>query len=102
MFLMSEVPLYRPVPTPLLEAHAAGRAQGYLAHNNPTPPRTLQYPYAYGPMVILWGWVFCMSKVPHAHVRARLGFLSGPNKTLMRIWILIDVEGGGQLCLDVR
>ena len=26
--------------------------------------RTLQQPYASGPMVILWGWVFLMSEVP--------------------------------------
>ena len=45
---------------------AAGRAplQGYLAPEKQPPRRTLQKPYAYGPMVILGGWVFLMSEVP--------------------------------------
>ena len=41
----------------------AGAVQGYLAYKNPPPRRTLQEPFAYGPMVILGGWVFLMSEV---------------------------------------
>ena len=37
---------------------------GYLAHKKHPPRRTLQKPYAQGPMVILWGWVFLMSEEP--------------------------------------
>ena len=46
MFLMSEVP------------------QGHLAHKKEPPPRTLQYDYAQGPMVVLGGGLFLMSEVP--------------------------------------
>ena len=38
--------------------------QGYLAHQKTPRRRTLQQPYAQGPMVILAGWVFLMSEVP--------------------------------------
>ena len=38
--------------------------QGYLAHKKQPPRRTLQYPYAQGPMVVLEGWVFLVSEVP--------------------------------------
>ena len=38
--------------------------QGYLAHKNPSPSRTLQWPYALGPMVILGGESFFVSEVP--------------------------------------
>ena len=34
---------------------AASRVQGYLAHKNLPPPRTLRQAYAYGPMVVLGG-----------------------------------------------
>ena len=37
---------------------------GYIAHKKHPSRRTLQHPYAEGPMVILWGWVFLMSEVP--------------------------------------
>ena len=37
--------------------------QGYFAHKNPPPRRTPQKPYAWGPMVLLGGWVFLMSEV---------------------------------------
>ena len=32
--------------------------QGYLAHKNTPPPRTLLYAYAYGPMVVRGGLAF--------------------------------------------
>ena len=38
--------------------------QGYVAQKNPPPLRTLQYPYAWGPMVILGGWVFLVREIP--------------------------------------
>ena len=38
--------------------------QGYLAQKNPPIHRTLQWPYALGPMFIIWGWVFLMREVP--------------------------------------
>ena len=38
--------------------------QGYLAHKNPLPPRTLLYAYAKGPMVVLGGGHFLMSELP--------------------------------------
>ena len=50
--------------------------QGYLARKKHPPRRTLQQPYAYGPMVIPGGWVFLMSKVPlyqHASPTAIFG-----------------------------
>ena len=34
------------------------RLQGYLAHKKTPSRRTLQYAYAYGPVVVLGGWVF--------------------------------------------
>jgi len=36
-------------------AGAAEALQGYLAHKKTPPPRTLQEPYAWGPMVVLGG-----------------------------------------------
>ena len=42
----------------------SGRMQGYLAHMKQCPHRTLQYPFAEGPMEILGGRVFLMSEVP--------------------------------------
>jgi hypothetical protein len=44
-FLMGEVPLY-------------------LTHKKRHPARTLQWPYAQGPMAILGGWLFLMSEAP--------------------------------------
>ena len=38
--------------------------QGYLAHVKHPLRRTLQQPYAQGPMVILGWWVSLMSEVP--------------------------------------
>ena len=38
--------------------------QGYLAHKKLLPPRTLQWAYAQGPMVVLGGVNFFMSEVP--------------------------------------
>ena len=37
--------------------------KGYLAHKKRQPPRALQYDYAYGPTVILGGWLFLMSEI---------------------------------------
>ena len=37
--------------------------QGYLAQKKPPPRRTLQWPYAQGPMVVLGGWVFLVSEL---------------------------------------
>ena len=45
----------KPKPQPLT-------LQGYLAHEEPPPPRT-QKACAQGPMVILGGWVFPMIEV---------------------------------------
>ena len=40
-------------------------SQGYLAHKNPPPPRSLQQDYTQGPMVVLkGGGAFHMSEVP--------------------------------------
>ena len=36
----------------------------YLSHKEIPPRRTLQWPCAWGPMVILGGWVFLMREVP--------------------------------------
>ena len=44
--------------------HLSNPLQGYRAHKKHLPRRTPQYPYAQGPMVILWGWVFIMSELP--------------------------------------
>ena len=38
--------------------------QGYLAHKKLSPPRTLQWAYAQGPTVVIWGGHFIMSEVP--------------------------------------
>jgi hypothetical protein len=38
--------------------------QGYLAHQKPTPPRTLQQDHAYGPTAVLGGRRFLVSEVP--------------------------------------
>ena len=38
--------------------------QGYLAHKQPPPPRTLQQDYAEGPTEVLGGGCFLMSEVP--------------------------------------
>ena len=38
--------------------------QGYLAHETPPSCRTLQQPYAEGPMVILGGVAFLVGEVP--------------------------------------
>ena len=55
---MSEVPLY------LLRRVAGGLSlQGYLAHHQLPPLRTLRYDYAEGPMVVLGGALFLMSEV---------------------------------------
>ena len=35
--------------------HSDGAVQGYLDRKKQHPPKTLQQPYAQGPMVILWG-----------------------------------------------
>jgi len=40
----------------------ARHAQGYLAHENTHPPRTLQKDYASGPVVFLGGWRFLSSE----------------------------------------
>jgi hypothetical protein len=37
------------------ESERLPRVQGYLAHKNLLPPRTIQYDYAEGPMVVLGG-----------------------------------------------
>ena len=50
-----------------LEALAEGETyplQGYLSHKNPPPRRTLQWPDAKGPIVVLGGWVFLISERP--------------------------------------
>ena len=46
------------------------RVQGYLVHETPPPRRTLQWPYAQGPVVVLGRWVFLMSEVPLYHLAA--------------------------------
>jgi hypothetical protein len=38
--------------------------QGFFAHKKASPPRTLQQAYAQGPMVVLGGGAFLMSKLP--------------------------------------
>jgi len=38
--------------------------QGCLAHKKPPHPRTLQWDYAYAPVVVLGGALFLMSEVP--------------------------------------
>jgi len=38
--------------------------QGYLARKKLRPPRTLAQTYAWGPMLVLGGWRFLISKVP--------------------------------------
>ena len=71
---MGEVPLYSPVK-PRLQP-CAWSLQGYLAHKKHPPPRTLQWDYTYGPMVILGGVLFLMSEVlltgPYSPVEPRL------------------------------
>ena len=59
MFLMREVPL----DSGSGDVHTA-RVQGYLNHKKHPPPRTLQKPYASGPMMILGGWVFPVNEIP--------------------------------------
>ena len=34
------------------------QVQGYLEHEKTSPPRSLQYAYAYGPTAVLGGWAF--------------------------------------------
>ena len=43
--------------------YEAASIQGYLAHEKHNPRGTIQQAYAWGPMMILGGWVFHMSKV---------------------------------------
>ena len=38
--------------------------QGYVAHKKPPPPRSLQYAYAWGPMVVLGCGRFLVNEVP--------------------------------------
>ena len=38
-----------------LQGYLAHKIQGYLAHKKTPPTRTLQWAYAEGPMVVLWG-----------------------------------------------
>jgi len=60
--VMSEVPLYMLIRASLALLHAAvncrvaaAHVQGYLAHKKPHHPRTLNWAYAQGPMVVLGG-----------------------------------------------
>ena len=55
--------------------------QGYLAHNNPPPLKTPQWPYAEGPVVILGGWVFLRSEVPLLGRKGGRGTSVGSNLT---------------------
>ena len=51
---MSEVPLFRVASlTRSRQAMDRPTVQGYLAHKKMQPPRTLQYGYALGPMMVL-------------------------------------------------
>ena len=50
--------------TPNLEHTLTPDYRGTSLIRPPPPGRTLQWPYAWGPMVILGGWVFLMSEVP--------------------------------------
>ena len=44
----------------------------HLAHTKFPPNRTLQQPYAWGPMLILWEWVFLMGEVPLLTINLKL------------------------------
>jgi len=46
-----------------LDAVSTTELQGYLAHKNQRPPRTLQQDYALGPTVVLGGGQFLTSEV---------------------------------------
>ena len=50
--------------SPLAVALLFRRLQGYLAHKNLPPPRTLKQDYTQGPIVVLGVGMLLMSEVP--------------------------------------
>ena len=54
-------------PNQILNPETGGAVQGYLAHKKQPFCRTLQWAYAWGPMVVLGGGRFLMSEVPLWH-----------------------------------
>ena len=69
---MSEAPLYNPVNCGAdcaIYRLGASLIQGYLAHKNHPPPRTLQKDYTQGHMVVLGGGLFFISELPLSIIR---------------------------------